>query len=59
MYEQIEKADVLTELNSGSEMYAVDSPTQRVMNCADMTLAAVKSFIDKPGAMFFKRVDNE
>lgn len=59
MYEQIEKADVLTELNGGSEMYAVDIPTQRVMDCADMTLSAVKSFIDKPGAMFFKRVDNE
>ena len=59
MYEQIEKANVLTELNSGSEMYVVDIPTQRVMNCAAMTLSAVKSFIDNPGAMFFKRVADE
>lgn len=56
MYELVEKANVLVELNSGSVMYVVDIPTQRVMSCGDMTLAAVKSFIDKPEAMFFKEV---
>lgn len=56
MYELIKKDNVLVELNAGSVMYAVDIPTQRVMSCADMTLSAVKSFIDKPEAMFFKEV---
>lgn len=56
MYELVEKDSVLIELNSGSVMYVVDIPTQRVMACADMTLSAVKSFIDKPEAMFFKEV---
>lgn len=59
MYEQIEKDDVLKELNNGSVMYVVDIPTQRVMECANMTLSAVKSFIDKPEAMFFKAVADE
>jgi len=59
MYEQVEKANVLTELNNGSVMYAVDFPTQRVMECANMTLSAVKSFIDKPETVFFKEVVNE
>lgn len=59
MYEQVEKTNVLTELNSGAVMYVVDIPTQRVMDCANMTLSAVKSFIEKPEAMFFKAVANE
>jgi len=58
MYELIEKDNVLNELNSGAVMYVVDIPTQRVMECANMTLSAVKSFIDKPEAMFFKEVNN-
>lgn len=59
MYELIKKDDVLTTLNSGALMYVVDIPTQRVMECANMTLSAVKSFIEKPEAMFFKAVVNE
>ena len=59
MYEKVEKADVLTELNTGAVMYVVDFPTLRCMKCADMLLSAVKSFIDKPEAMFFKAVNNE
>ena len=59
MYELIAKEEVLTTLNSGAPMYVVDIPTQRVMECANMTLSAVKSFIDKPEAMFFKAVVNE
>lgn len=59
MYKQIEKETVLTELNNGSDLYCVDIPTLRVMKCADMTLSAVKGFIDRPETMFFKRVVNE
>lgn len=59
MYEQVEKENVLSELNNGVAMYIVDIPTARVMQCANMTLSAVKSFIDKPEAMFFKAVTNE
>lgn len=59
MYEQVEKSNVLTELDTGLPMYVVDIPTQRVMECATMTLQAVKSFINKPEAMFFKEIDNE
>ena len=58
MYEQIKKEDVLEVLNKGSEVYCVDIPTARVMECTNMTLSAVKSFIDKPEAMFFKVVAN-
>ena len=57
MYEQVAREDVLTTLNSGAAMYVVDIPTLRVMPCANMTLSAVKSFIDKPEAMFFKRAE--
>ena len=59
MYVLVEKENVLTELNNGAVMYVVDIPTARVMECASMILSAVKSFIDKPEAMFFKEVANE
>lgn len=59
MYALVLKENVLTELNSGAVLYVVDIPTKRVMECANMTLSAVKSFIDKPEAMFFKVVADE
>ena len=58
MYEQIKKEDVLEELNNGSDLYCVDIPTARVMQCTDMRLSAIKGFIDKPETMFFKAVAN-
>ncbi len=59
MYELVEKNNVLNELNNGCVMYVVDFPTLRVMECANMTLSAVKSFVEKAEAMFFKAVANE
>ena len=59
MYELVEKDNVLKELNDGYVMYVVDFPTLRVMECANMTLSAVKSFIDKAEAMFFKVAASE
>ena len=59
MYEQVEKENVLTELNNASDLYCVDIPTYRVMLCAEMTMSAVKGFIDKAEAMFFKVVESE
>jgi len=40
-------------------MYVVDIPTQRVMDCSNMTIGAVVSFTNKPEAMSFKVVANE
>lgn len=59
MYELVEKENVLTELNKATVMYVVDFATLRVMECANMTLSAVKSFIEKPEALFFKVVASE
>ncbi len=59
MFKQIEKENVLTELNNSSDVYCVDIPTLRIMRCVDLKLSAVKSFIDKPETMFFKPVANE
>ena len=59
MYDLVEKENVLTELNKASVMYVVDFATLRVMECANMTLSAVKSFIEKPEALFFKVVASE
>lgn len=58
MYVLISKENVLEELKNGSDLYCVDIPTARVMKCTNMTLNAIKGFIDKPEAMFFKAVVN-
>jgi hypothetical protein len=57
MYEQVEKKNVVTELNKGSKLYVVDIPTCRIMPCGNMSMDAIKSFEDKESAMFFKEVD--
>ena len=59
MYVQVEKSNVLTELNNGSDLYCVDFRTLRVMRCADMTVSAVKSFLDNDDTLFYKRSVNE
>ena len=59
MYGQIDKESVLTELNNGSELCCVDFRTLRVMRCGDLTLNAVKSFIDNKNVLFFKRLVND
>lgn len=56
MYVLVDKDNVLKELNNEPQLYVVDVPTLRVMECANMTLQAVKSFMDKPEAVFLKAV---
>lgn len=56
MYEKVEKENVLEEMNNGAEMYVVDIPTLRVLRCEEMLMSAVRSFMDKEEAMFFKKV---
>lgn len=58
MYEKVEKNEVLEEMNNGAEMWVVDFSTRRVMECGEMLISAVRSFVDKDEAMFFKKVGN-
>lgn len=59
MYELVSKDKVLEELNKGVDMWCVDIPTLRVMVCAEMNLQAIRSFIVKKDAMFFKGTASE
>lgn len=59
MYKQIENTAVLTELNSGAQLYVVDVATKRVMACSDLTMGAILSFIDNTEIMFFEALANE
>lgn len=59
MYEMVSKEKVIEELNRGVEMWCIDIPTLRVMKCAEMNLQAIRSFITKPEAMFFKGTTSE
>lgn len=56
MYEKVEKENVLEEMSNNSGMVLVDFATKRILDCDEMMLNAIRSFIDKPEAVFFKKV---
>ncbi len=56
MYEQVDNADAMSEINAGEEMHVVDIKTSRVISCASMTISAIKSFVERDDVMFFKTV---
>ena len=55
MYELIDNDKALNEFISGAELYVVDVPTLRTLKCDEMTLQAVKSFVNNPDAVFIKK----
>lgn len=59
MYEKVNKENVIEEINKGVELWCVDIPTLRVMACSEMQLQAIKGFIAKAEAMFFKGTTSE
>ena len=58
MYEKVEKDNVLTELVNGADMYIVDIPTRRIMQCSEMKMDAIQTFKKNSESMFFKAVTN-
>lgn len=58
MYEKVEKENVLEEMSNNSGMVLVDFATKRILDCDEMMLNAIRSFIDKTEAVFFKKVND-
>ena len=55
----IGKDEVLETLATGTPVIICDFETLRIMDCKDMNISAICSFIAKDNTKFFKGVANE
>lgn len=58
-YIAVEKENVIEMLGTGEKIIICDFATMRMMNCLELQVTAINSFIKKPETMFFKAVANE
>ena len=55
-YEQLKKEYVIENLAKGNTVIVCDFSTMRMLDCRDMTVNTVNSFIAKTETVFFKGV---
>jgi hypothetical protein len=58
-YTELKKEYVIETLGKGDKVILCDFSTMRMVNCDDMTVAAINNFKEKPDTKFFKAVANE
>ena len=57
-YTEVKKEYVIETLGKGDTVIMCDFSTMRMADCSDMTVNAIKSFIEKSETKFFKVVVN-
>lgn len=55
-YEQLKKDYVIETLAKGNAVIVCDFSTMRMLDCREMTVNTINSFIAKPDTVFFKGV---
>lgn len=58
-YVEISKDAVFEELGTDAELIVCDFDTLRMMECSNMNISAINSFISKKNTKFFKGVKDE
>ena len=58
-YTETKKEYVVESLGKGQTVLVVDFQTMRVMDCTEMTVNTINSYIAKADTKFFKVQDNE
>ena len=58
-YTELKKEYVIETLGKGAVVILCDFDTMRMIDCKDMSVASINSFIEKPNTKFFKGVANE
>ena len=58
-YTETKKEYVIESLGKGQTILAVDFQTMKVMDCVNMTINTINSYIAKPEIKFFKVTSNE
>ena len=58
-YTELKKEYVIETLGKGARVIMCDFATMRMLECVELSVAAVNSFIEKPETKFFKVTTNE
>ncbi len=58
-YTVLKSEYVIETLGKGGTVLVIDFQTMRVMNCADMTVTTINSYIAKADTVFYKVTENE
>ena len=58
-YVEIDKNSILNEIGGAERVIICDFDTLRIMDCKDMNMSAIKSFMAKDNTKFFKGVTND
>lgn len=58
-YTELKKEYVIETLGKGSSVILCDFDTMRMINCGELTVNAINSFIAKENTVFFKVIINE
>lgn len=58
-YTELKKEYVIETLGKGDTVILCDFETKRMIDCKDLTVATIQSFIEKTETKFFKGVKNE
>lgn len=58
-YEVLKKEYVIQTIAKGDTVVVCDFDTMRIMNCADMTVKSINSFIAQNNTVFYKGIVNE
>jgi len=58
-YTELKKEYVIETLGKGTKVIMCDFSTMRMVDCTEMTVQAINSFIEKAETKFFKEVANE
>ena len=57
-YAELKKEYVIETLGKGARVIMCDFATMRMLECRELTVVAINSFLEKPDTKFFK-VGNE
>jgi hypothetical protein len=58
-YTELKKEYVIETLGKGNRVIMCDFATMRMVDCGEMTVSAINSFLAKPETKFYKEVVNE
>ena len=58
-YVEVKPSYVIEKLGKNANVIMCDFATRRMVNCDDMTVGAIQSFLDKSSTKFFEEVVSE
>jgi hypothetical protein len=58
-YEVLKKEYVFTNLGEGKQVLICDFNTMRILDCDNLQVSAIQSFLEKENVVFYRGLKNE